>query len=162
MFGGLIALVAYGAYKVKQNIDLLKSAKITLVNVKIDAKNALSWSLSIVLGVENKSEIEVEVVGYSVDVKLNGVDVASSKNKTSQIVAANGKSQIVIPVSLNTKGLAGVLTNSKMWQSIFKGDISGIFIGVKGAISVSHSGVTINDIPIDFQEHLSDVVAGKS
>jgi LEA14-like dessication related protein len=162
VFAGLAGVVVFGAYKVKQNFDLLRAAKINLVNVRLDTKDSGAWILTLIFSVINKSSIEVEVVGYNINVSLNNVKVANTKNSTAQVVKASTYSELAIPVTFNPKTIWLTFIDPKMWQGLLKGDTSNMGIDIKGVISVRHAGITINDLPIDYQVKLNDYLGGKT
>jgi LEA14-like dessication related protein len=153
-FAALIGLLSFAAYSVNKNVNLLKNATIKLLDVKLDTKSSKKWVIGFLFSFENKSNIDIEITGYSCDLRVNNILVGKAISSTSQYVLAHTESQLIITAAFDPSLIWKGLLNTGFIQTLI--DYKNIGASISGVVSAKHSSFAIQNIPIQHEVKVSD------
>lgn len=141
-----VASVIAGVY-MYVNFEKLSSIGTKLAKVGFN-KSGDTWSIILTVNVTNGSDIDVNINSYNLNLTVDGKVVGLFSNKTSQYVAAQTISPLIVTLSFkpadvwnNIGGIDGLLS--------LAAKINSLVIDVKGTVSVSHSFLSFASLPIE-------------
>lgn len=170
MAATFLALLGIAAYKISSNVSLLKKSVIKLVNLKLNTKSNTDWSVTFVFSFQNKSNIDIEVTGYAFDFKVNGIPIEGKViGNTPQYIAANTTSNLNVEAAFNPSKILSGFMNPDFLKSL-SGALAGGLDGLKsmdigfalnGFVNAKHKGLSVQNIPVNYNVKLSDFTGTK-
>jgi len=149
---GLGSLVAGAWLYYRRQLELLENIKYKVVGVNIQSFAPLTLDISTEL--TNESEITFTLMGYEIDIFVNGEKVANVKNSNlnEKLKGFGDKSVINFTTTFRGKnegGLKGIL--SGVLDNIADTDLQ-----IKGKISVKRGFFEYTNYPVDFSYKLAE------
>ncbi len=155
---GVMAVIT-GVY-IYSGMTKLSNAVIKLKKVLFRMPELDIWALDFFFSVENKSDIDLTVTGYVLDMKVNGRHVSTIANKTSQYIAARGISEVEVIALLKPSKLKKESGTLEFIAGLF--DYKSMRIDITGHLSVQHNWMTITDLPVSYSFKLSDMLSSSA
>lgn len=153
--GGILAVWAvYGIYLYRQG-KRLYDAIYTVSGAVIQELSLNSVSLTLLLKLENKGDLSVEIIDQTYDIYVNNIKVSSINNKNKVKIHSNTCSVIPLQVKFNPKDVfkAGIDN-----LAFLVGDRSKINIQIKGKFSFEAGAIRMRDFKIDENMTLAQII----
>lgn len=127
ILGGL-GVIGFGLYRyVKKQVDLLSDFEWSVLNVSFDKVSPNLLKGKVVFRFTNKSDIEITITKFYLDLYLNNEYIGWLEDKTEFVIPARGFSDIPIGFSVNPQlvfknAIDIVLLTTKLKDAIFSFD----------------------------------------
>ena len=156
LFAAVGVMVVIAGVYIYNGITKLSNAVIKLKKVLFRMPELDTWALDLFFSVENTSDIDLNVTGYVLDMKVNGKHISTISNKTSQYIAAKGISEIEVIAVLKPSQLKKEAGAAEFIIGLF--DYKNMQIDITGYLSVQHNWMTITNIPVSYSFKLGDML----
>ncbi len=141
-------------------VRLLKEYCMEFAGYKIIGASAKAVGMEIYLNILNKSNLDVTVTGYDIDVFLDNRFVAKIQDIAHQLIRSEAKSRLVLPVNFAPKDLfKGIKVFQFIKNIAFQPE--NIVIKLSGTLSVKGGNlVTLKNLPVDYTATLRELQQG--
>lgn len=146
-------------YFIDQQLKKLLNYCYNLKDGRLNAFTKNNLSLSLVITVGNKSDIDFTIEGYTFDVLLNGQKVGQIQAVVNQKIKAGYVADIPVNISVNPEAIyKGSITNLTSILTIS----SSVNFGIKGFISAQAYNFRVRNLSIDITTNLAQLTSGGS
>lgn len=133
----------------------LKNIEYRVIGAKIKKINKNGIDISIILDVDNTSDVDVTITGYDFDVMIDGRVIGNVRDSKNQYVKARGSSTVAINSHIPFKGNLALKEILDL-TSKFLTDKDSIRLGYVGSIKVKQSFINFS-IPLSDSYDLSEL-----
>ena len=104
----------------------------------------------------NKSDVQVTIDNYDLGIFINGNFVSKISNQVGQVIAPRGRSIVTLVVDFTPQqALAGIFNLDFLKGALNKEQI---IVGISGAVTVSHRGIRLRNLPVQIELPLSEMI----
>lgn len=150
-------LVPAGAY-IGVQVYKLMSVCFGMVGYKVVSFNGATVEMEIVVSVKNTSKLAVDIYGYSVDVALNGKEVAKVSSDKHKVLDAGKTSNLVLPVKIDVLKSFGAVGSKVVLGHFLRNELDKIVVNLNGKFKASVLKVPVS-IPIKMNYSLKEILA---
>ncbi len=153
----ILGLASAGAIYLWNQTKKLADFCFDFSGYKITNVTLLNMAVDVYLSIKNKSNLDVIIKGYDLDVYVNGNFISKVTNTNEQQLPANTKQNFTVSVNFNpTTLLKGSLTKDNILNALI--DRSKVVFEFKGVLSASFAGVNVSSFPIAIKSSLADMI----
>ena len=154
MAGILAVWAGYGIYLYRQGKRLYE-AMYTVSGAVIQELSLNSVSLTLLLKIQNKGDLSVEITGQQYDIFVNKIKVTSINNANKVKIHSNTCSVIPLQVKFNPQDLFKVGLDN---LSFIIGDKSKIMVEIKGRLNFTAGAVRMKDFKLNESMTLAQII----
>lgn len=154
-----IGAIVYGLYRFyKYQVSLAMEYCYKITNYKFNALDQNGINMDLFLKIENKSDFIITILGYDLDILVNGKNVGHVVSKTQYTLLNKSITEIGINVLFNPLSSFSLVDVIALLTYAVT-DKSKFIIEVKGTISGKMNFIQIKNFPIDIKMSLADILA---
>jgi LEA14-like dessication related protein len=154
-----IGAIVYGLYKFyKYQVSLAMEYCYKISNYKINALDQNGINMDLFIKIENKSDFVITIVGYDLDILINGKDVGHIVSSSQYTLLNKSITEISVNVLFNPLASFNLMDVVSL-LSYAATDKSKFIVEVKGTISGKMNFIQIKNFPIDIKMSLAEILA---
>ena len=152
------ALLTYAGVFFYQQAQLLQKMKVGFSGGKIKSLSLSSITLELGLKFSNLSAIDITIQSYAFDVLINGKAIMKITPPPPFVITGESDTVTKVDVTFEPKStLSNIFSGDVITAILF--DYSKVIVQIKGPITLSSAGVTVNNYQIDQSQTLADLIA---
>lgn len=152
------ALLTYAGVYFYRQAQLLQKMQVGFSGGKIKSLSLSSITLELGLKFSNVSDIDITIQTYAFDVYINGKAIMKIIAPPPFIITGGTDTTTMVDVTFEPKStLANLFSGDVITALLF--DYSKVIVQIKGPITLSSAGITVDKYQIDQSQTLADLIA---
>ena len=151
-----LVLVPAGAYVGVQVYKLMRVC-FGMVGYKLIGFQGNDVKLQFTIAVKNPSNLKVGILGYNIDIDINGQKVANLTSGTYKELLPNQTSNLELLANIDLKKSFGAVGSKEILNYFFTSQFDKIIVNINGKFKGSLLKVPVN-IPVTFKYSLREIL----
>ena len=156
-----LIIISVSIYMYVQYTKALKYCwKINAGLTKIFSMGIKMVKMDLALDFKNSSDIDLSVYGYTFDISLNGIKVATVKNTDKQLIKANSFSVFNLGIEFSPEqAFKDNKTKLVELSSAFLANKKNILFSISGEVTAGILGMKVEKVPVSMNLSLAELLA---
>lgn len=152
----IAASIAFGAY-IGVGINKLMQYCYNIVKYKLEGIDEKYVYLKFILAVKNKSDLEIGIKGYFIEIFINNTSVAILSSDKPKTLSGKKTSMLELPIKIDYKKVFGEVKSMEFLSTFTNKEYDKIFISMKGKFNGSFIRIPVK-LPIEIKTNLGEII----